>query len=77
MTALAAAKTLVVPEAANQRLLVTNRTHDIQELTDILYASSVIGKDAKKRIPVAKPGQRLAGTHYKVNNQKARDVLKL
>ena len=47
----------------------------MQELADILHSSPAISAEAKKRIPIGSPGTRLAGTHYKVENSKAKRIL--
>jgi hypothetical protein len=49
----------------------------MQQLADILRSSGDISEDARRRIPVGKPGERLAGKHYKVDNKKARLTLEL
>jgi hypothetical protein len=57
--------------------LVANGEYDMQELVDGLHASSTISEETKKRIQVDSPGKRLAETHYKVDNEKAKEVLGL
>jgi nucleoside-diphosphate-sugar epimerase len=77
VTALATAhvKALIIPEASNKRFLVTNGDYDMQELADILHSSPAISAEVKKRIPIGSPGTTLAGTHYKVENSKAKRIL--
>ena len=70
-------KALLVSNAANERFLATNGDYDMQELADILHCSPAISAEVKKRIPLGNPGMRLAGTHYKVANSKAKMLLGL
>lgn len=79
VTALATAhvKALTTPEASNQRFLVTDGVYDMQELADIVHASSAIPEAAKERVPKGVPEKRLCETHYKVDNRKAKEILEL
>lgn len=49
----------------------------MQELADIIHDSPEISPEIKRRVPIGKPGKRLAESHYKVDNSKGVKALRL
>ncbi|RFU31578.1 hypothetical protein B7463_g4760, partial [Scytalidium lignicola] len=68
---------LISPAAANERFLVLNGDFDNQELADIIHSSKELPEEAKNRVPVGQPGERLRGKIYSADSSKVSRVLGL
>lgn len=79
VTTLARANTLALttPAAGNERFLVLNGDFDNQELADIIHTSTAIPEDAKSRVPVGVPGERLRGKVFSADGSKVAETLGL
>lgn len=67
---------LFIDKASNQRYLLSAGDYDNQEVADILR-STLRDEWTKSKVPLGKPGRRLAGSHFTASSNKATTELEV